>query len=70
MPETAYKLNYYNPLLYIYALAGFSLIIVISPFLDESLGWALNKNWQDLKNPTIYNPRPTAVYLGIVIKKK
>jgi hypothetical protein len=65
-----YKLNYYNPLFYIATLVGFILVILASPFEDESLSRSIKKNVQDLKGPRINNPRKIALYLGIVIRKR
>lgn len=65
-----YKLNYYNPLFYIATLVGFILVILASPFEDESLSRSIKKNVQDLKSPRINNPRKIALYLGIVIRKR
>jgi len=65
-----YKLNYYNPLFYIATLVGFILVILASPFEDESLSRLIKKNVQDLKSPRINNPRKIALYLGIVIRKR
>lgn len=64
-----YKLNYYNPLFYIFVLVGFIVIIVTSPFEDESLSKTIKSNIRELKSPRIYNPRKVALYLGLVIKK-
>lgn len=63
-----YKLNYYNPLFYIFVLVGFIVIIVTSPFVDESLSKTIKNNIRELKSPRIYNPRKVVLYLGIVIR--
>lgn len=68
--KPGYKLNYYNPLFYIATLVGFILVILASPFEDESLSRLIKKNVQDLKSPRINNPRKIALYLGIVIRKR
>jgi len=65
-----YKLNYYNPLFYIFTFVGFIIIIVTSPFVDESLSKTIKNNIRDLKSPRINNPRKIVLYLGIVIRKR
>jgi len=68
--EPEYKLNYYNPLFYIFIFVGFIIIIVTSPFVDESLSKTIKNNIRELKSPRINNPRKIALYLGIVIRKR
>jgi len=68
--KPGYKLNYYNPLFYIFTFVGFIILIVTSPFHKESVGHTIKNNVRELKDPRINRPRKIALYLGIVTKKR